>query len=75
MILWTIQPAKVWSVIRYDGVYRCKSALSSVSDPNTVRAYNWLADSMAARIGLHPEAPSGPYGHGICAMASARNPI
>lgn len=60
MILWTIQPVKVWSVIRYDGVYRCKPALSSVSDPNTVRAYNWLADSMAARIGAPPRGAIWP---------------
>ena len=59
MILWTIQPDKVYELIQREGVYRCditKSGMEDFLDPQ----YNWLVEQMKKRIGPPPEGVTYP---------------
>lgn len=53
MILWTIQPVKVWGQLQHDGIYRCDPGQI---DPDLVRPYDWLVKQMQKRTG---DAPDG----------------
>ena len=58
MILWTIQPIKVYKLIQEKGVYRCdfeKSVFNDFRDK-----YDWLVRKMKSKIGNPPEGVSYP---------------
>ena len=59
MILWTIQPERVFRLIYKRGVYRCdlsKSGMEDFADPQ----YDWLVAQMKKRIGPPPEGVKYP---------------
>ena len=59
MILWTIQPERVYELVQREGVYRCdlrKSGMEDYADPQ----YNWLVEQMKKRIGPPPEGVKYP---------------
>jgi len=59
MILWTIQPERVFRLIYKRGVYRCdlsKSGMEDFADPQ----YDWLVSQMKKRIGPPPEGVKYP---------------
>lgn len=53
MILWTIQPAEIYELIRREGVYRCDP--ERCPDSYLFRSYDWLAEKMGKKIGPPPE--------------------
>lgn len=57
MILWSIQPEKVYEIILKEGVYRCEE---SYIDPDFKKAYDWLVDEMVKRIGPQPDGVRYP---------------
>ena len=59
MILWTIQPERVFRLIYKRGVYRCdlsESGMKDFADPQ----YDWLVSQMKKRIGPPPEGVKYP---------------
>lgn len=58
MILWTIQPIKIYDLIQKTGVYRCDLEKSEFSDCK--EQYGWLVREMIERIGDPPEGVSYP---------------
>lgn len=58
MILWTIQPEKVYQSILENGVYRCDFSRSPMKDWKA--QYDWLAAQMTKRLGKPPAGVSYP---------------
>ena len=58
MILWTIQPVKVYNLVIETGVYRCDPALIHL--PEFADSYSWLAKQMTDRIGPAPAGVTFP---------------
>ena len=58
MILWTIQPIKVYELIQETGVYHCDFEKSFLHDCRN--QYDWLVRQMKRRIGDPPEGVSYP---------------
>ena len=59
MILWTIQPEKVFMLIQKDGVYHCDIHKSGMEDFADLQ-YSWLVSQMKKRIGPPPAGVSFP---------------
>ena len=58
MILWTIQPIKIYDLIQKTGVYRCDLEKSEFSDCK--EQYDWLACEMKERVGEPPKGVTNP---------------
>ena len=58
MILWTIQPERVFRLIYKRGVYRCDFFKSGMKD--FAYQYDWLVSQMKKRIGSPPEGVKYP---------------
>ncbi|MBQ7220995.1 MAG: DUF3841 domain-containing protein [Synergistaceae bacterium] len=59
MILWSIQPEKIFTLIQDSGVYRCDPVKARVSSMYPVQ-YDWLVSQMKKRVGPPPEGVSYP---------------
>lgn len=60
MILWTMQPIGVWSIIQNTGVYRCDPAISLMRETGFADRYEWLIRQMKMRIGPPPDGVTFP---------------
>ena len=59
MILWSIQPEEVLTLIQSEGVYRCDPVKAKVNDMYPLQ-YDWLVSQMRKRVGHPPEGVQYP---------------
>ena len=60
MILWTIQPEKVYDLILSKGVYRCEESLMVNTEKPFKVSYKWLIKQMKRRLGNPPAGVKYP---------------
>ena len=62
MLLWTIQPERVWRLLKQEKVFRCNPEESVYlnGDGDFSAAYSWLVAQMEERIGKRPEGVTYP---------------
>ena len=72
MRIWTIQPEPLYEQLKIEKVIHCNPALT---DEYFRKAYDWLAQQMAVRVGPPPDGVLYPTRHGIRLMERIRNQI
>lgn len=62
MLLWTIQPERVWRLLKQEKIFRYNPAKSVYlnGEDDFSAAYGWLAAQMEKRIGKRPEGVTYP---------------